>query len=719
MKYILFLFFISLSFAFNANGAADIVNKNCNPEAASCQRDVLRKFINAPVKSADREAAMAQCSVAFEECRAANGGIQQSNGRIAQMYHPANPRFIECRKDIPDPTSDGFAECMRGANKTPKRAVTNDNPTNQVVVVGPPRTCSKRFPSKCKTEAECRQNNGEWNGTACIPAQCPAGTTVDAEAPEMCNCNGAVAGVKIEAGSSQKCPSMCKPEHHQVYDPLARSCACAEGYEDRSGLGLGQCGPKISAAVPQVEECMRELQEKVASCNTAAATAVEKCNPNREALSGDDTLSTLQNLLGGVNSAVQAKNSGTGAMDNCMNAGIASTSGYYALEELRGKCDGEINSCKTSCSDATSYIAANKDKVYQQCRKKVWDQVSCMAQWATPYDVNNENTFNSQWDEVNKQPFENKIRELTTHIADNNTKCDTGTAATNRDQISNFMGDMNNSVKSAAQCQCQLSSASSGQDCSKQVGPAECALNPSLAGCAKIAGNCLDARDTSVKCVCFRNPGSEACKASQLVAAKMNPTETSGFAGTGAGNGSGTSAFGGGEASGKTETGGDIAGDLSGLNADGDYAAGTSSGAATADGGSPFGAAAGGGASGGGSGGGASADGATAVGGGGGEDEGTGKKLGGLFDVAKSALGNLFKGKAGDKGSFDGVNKNGSNYSDANGLDSKKWRPRGMVRGLAGDNELAGKFEDIWKVMNKQYKVQDQKDSFIFGGETK
>ena len=699
-----------MAFAFDASAAANIVNKNCNPEAVSCQRDVERKFSrDKEPRSPGREAAMAQCYAEFNECRAANGGIQQNSGRIAQRYHPANPDFIECRKTISDPSSDDFTDCMVSRTK-PKREVAEKAPPI-VEVVAPARPCSKTFPRSCKTGPECLASNGTWDGSKCKEAQCPEGTTQDKDKPEYCNCNNAAAGIVIEAGTQQKCPSSCLAADNKFYDPLARGCACNEGFEDRAGTG--RCVSKTAPPPPTSVECLREFQEKVTSCNSSASTAVDKCDPNRSS-GGDDSLGVLQNLLGGVAGSVQAKNAGSGAMDNCMNAAIASSSGYYALEEMRGTCDGEITTCKTSCSDATSYINANKDRVFQLCRRKAFEDNANSTNF--PYNGVSENVFNADWERMHKPELESQVQQMQTNITDNKTKCDSGTAVSNRDQISNFMDDMNSSVKSANQCQCQLGSGSSGSDCAKQAGPAECAANPSLAGCVSATANCLNPNDISAKCVCFRNPNSNDCKTAQLAAAKVNPTEVSGFAG--GGSTAAGSNLGGDSSSGKTEAGGDIAGDLSGLNADGEFAS-SASGSATTDGGSPFGAAAGGGASGGGSaGGGASADGATTAGGGG-DDEGTGKKLGGLFDVAKSALGNLFKGKAGDKGSFDGVNKNGSNFSDTNGLDSKKWRPRGMVRGLAGDTELAGKFEDIWKVMNKQYKVQDQKDTFIFGGGTK
>lgn len=715
MKYFLFLFCISMGFSESAFSEW-ASNKACAPGMQKCMRDYSAKY-GRSFESPSAKAALAQCNVQYEECATANGVIKQDNGSYAQLYHPANPDFIACKKKIDDSNSDAFRACMKSrgpgiVKQTPKPEPTyQGGELREIQVVGR-APCSKRYPGACKTEETCLRNNGEWNGTKCIAARCPEGTTINSDQPEMCQCNGEVAGVQIEAGTAQQCPKSCVASEHKVYDPLARGCACVEGYADRSGLG--RC---VSTAdpTPKVDECIRELQAKVTSCNSAASTAVDKCDPKREGGSGEDSLTAIQNLLGAGAGAVQAKNAGTGAMDNCMNAAIASSSGYYAIEELRGKCDGEINTCKTSCSDAGSFISANKDRVYQECRKKLWTEVECVVPGATPWDISRgEPGFNEQYDRVNKAAFESQVQQMQKSIADNNTKCETGTAVTNRDKMTDFMNDMNTSVKSANQCQCQLGS--SGQDCSKQVGPAECTVNPNLPGCAQSTANCLSASDTSQKCVCFRNPNSNECKSIQEANnGKVNSTEVSSFAGGGSAPTGG--GIGGSGTSGKTATG-DVAGDLSGLGPNGETLAGGVSGSATADGGSPFGAATGSNPGGGAGPGGGSADGATGATDG--EDDGTGKKsLGGLFDVAKSALGNLFKKGTGDKNGFDGVNKNSLNGSNNSALDSKKWRPRGLVRGLAGDTEIAGKHEDIWKVMNKQYKVQDQKDSFIFGGEKK
>lgn len=489
--------------------------------------------------------------------------------------------------------------------------------------------------------------------------------------------------------------------------------ACAPGMQKCMRDYAAKYGAKNlnNTKAPTAAECLRELQEKVTSCNAAASTAVDKCDSKREVGEGTDSLGALQNLLGGLNGYTQAKNAGTGATDNCVNAGLASSTGYYALEKLRSKCDGEISTCKTSCTDANSFIAANKERVYQQCRKKAFDENRNSTNF--PYNGVAEETFNSDWDGTNKALFDGQIQEMQAKITDNNAKCETGTAVTNRDKMSDFMTDMNNSVKSASQCQCRLGS--SGQDCSNPVGPSECAANPNLAGCAQATLNCLSVNDNSPKCICFRNPNSNECKnIKQANNVKVNSTDASSFAGVG-GTGGSTGAVGG--VSGNTEVGAVNVGDLSGLGSDGEAIGANASGTATADGGSPFGTAAGGAGMGSGSGGGG-ADGAPATEANG-EEESSSKKIGGLFNVAKSALGNLFKKGKDDKGTYNPVTGKYIDGANNSGLDSKKWRPRGMVRGLAGDIEIAGKFEDIWKVMNRQYKIQDQKDTFLFGGEKK
>jgi len=656
----------------------------------------------------------------YQMCLRANGivrvernvsGSDDKSKTDARICNAANPLCSKCiglyGSGDAKSARTKITECVqREENKQrqaqrpkPKSEPTINGGQLQEVRITAQAPCSKTNPRHCKTVTACEANNGVWNGEACAAAPCPEGTTPDPRDSKYCVCNTEMTPHSIERGSSQQCPAMCKAEDHKQYNTGERSCVCTAGYEDRTGLGI--C-VSTAAPAPQVAACIQELQDKITACNTASTVAVDKCDPSRK--SGDgDTLDALQGLLKGASTAGSA-------VGNCGQAAVAGTTGYYAIEELRGKCDTEISACKTSCSDATAFINANKDRVYQECRAKAWADQECAAPWATPYRSFTEPAFNDEWDGVNKAPFDQQIQAMQTSITDYNSKCEAGgTADSNRDKMTYFMDDMNSAFKSAKQCECQLGS---GGNCDNQVGPAECAGNPSLPGCSLIGVNCLSATDNSPKCVCFKNPNSDECKNIKQTNnnQKINSADVSSFAGIG-GSTPGVSGFTG-DTSGKT---GDVnVGDLSDLGADGEAIG--ASGTVTADAGSPFGAAAGGGGAGAGGGSGGGVDGATAATSE--EDESTGKKLGGLFDVAKSALGNLFKKGKDDKGTYDPVTGKYIDGANANSLDSKKWRPRGMVRGLAGNNtEIGGKFEDIWKVMNKQYKVQDQKDSFIFGGE--
>lgn len=660
----------------------------------------------------------------YQLCLRANGVVRVErnvSGRgdksktDARICNAANPVCSKCiglyGSGDAKSARTKITECIKREDEKQSQQAQQPKPKPKaepkIASVTPLAPCSKTNPRNCTTMATCETNNGVWDGQACAAAPCPSGTTPDPSDSKYCVCDNEANPYSIERGSSQQCPAMCKAEDHKIYNIVARGCVCTGGFEDRTGLGI--CVSN-AAPQPQVAACIQELQDKVTSCNTASAAAVDKCDPKRKS-SGGDGLDALQTLLQGATVV------GGGAADNCGRAAVAGSTGYYAIEELRGKCDTEINTCKTSCEAATQYLHGNKDRIYQKCRAKAWDDHQCAAPSATPYRSFTEDAFNIEWDGVNKALFEQQIQQMQTSITDYNSRCESGgTADSNRDKMTGFMDDMNTAFKGASQCECQLNPGSS--NCANQVGPAECAGNPSLPGCAQATVNCLSATDTSPKCICFKNPNSEECKKIQQGNnLKINSTNVSSFAGVGGGFGG--SGSGSGDVSGKTEPGNVNVGDLSGLGADGEVIGANASGTATADGGSPFGTAAGGGGSaGGGSTGGGGASGATAAEANG-EDETTGKKIGGFFDVAKSALGNLFKKGKDDKGTYDPVTGKYIDGANANGLDSKKWRPRGMVRGLAGDTEIAGKFEDIWKVMNRQYKIQDQKDTFLFGGEKK
>lgn len=683
-------------------------NKTCAPLIQNCMKEYQQKYVSRYNTPAAKDA-IGRCNAIYRECGNDNGVIMQSGGSYAQMYHPQNPTFLQCKKKIDDISSDAFSQCMKNGGQVRNVPTPTPKPTSEIIVNAPVRSCGKEYPSKCTTQETCAAANGVWSGTACAIAPCPSGTTPDRDTGlgNTCKCDND-ANFAIERGTEQQCPSMCRAEEHKVYNVVARGCICAGGYRDPSGLGV--CVASETPAQPSTAgmECLRELQEKATACNAAATTAVDKCDPKRNE-GGNDTIGTLQSLL--QSGALRA----TGAADNCAQAAVAGSTGYYALEELRNKCDTEINSCKTSCTDATSFINANKDRVYQECRKKQWtyytgNGFSCRFDNPFPLAFT-EDAWNAEWDQVNKSEFDRQIQQMQTGVAQNNTKCDSGTAVTNRSKMTDFMNDMDTAYRSASQCECQLSSG--GTNCNNLVGPKDCAIDPTLPGCTTVKMNCLSATDNSPKCVCFRNPNSDECKNIRAAAVAVKPNSNiNGFAGSG--GMAPTNGFG--ETSGSGSNSGVTInpGDLNGMDSN-EIAAGDASGTSTADAVTPFAAASGSGAPGAGGNFGSGESNAAAAD----RESSLNSKIGGMFNTAKGALGNLLGGKKNNSETAKYGSGNGSGL-DANGnpMDPTKWRPRGkMIRGLASGSEtaIAGKFEDIWKVMNRQYKVQDQKDSFIFG----
>ncbi|MCM2354068.1 MAG: hypothetical protein NDI63_10680 [Pseudobdellovibrio sp.] len=604
--------------------------------------------------------------------------------------------------------ADAAAKRAAAKKERTKTTKTKKEETPRKTVVATPSTaCTEEAPHRCATKETCEEKHGVWDGRACAIAPCIVGTTPDSRSPILCSCDDE-GNHSVQRGTDQICPNACRGGDHKVYDSENRSCVCADGYRDTAGLGgAGVCVADATPAQPSTAaaECLREMQEKVNSCNSAASTAVDQCNPDRKE---DDTLGALQTLLQGATGAAM------GASQNCAQAAVAGSTGYYALDELRGKCDTEISSCKTSCGDATSYISANKERVYQECRKKQWvyytgNGFTCRLD--NPYPLAfTEDAWNAEWDKDNKAAFDQQVQQMQNNVATNNTKCETGTAVTNREKMSNYMTDMDNTFKSASQCECQLTAG--GSNCTNQVGPKDCSADPTLPGCANAQVNCLNPSDNSPRCICFRNPNSDECKSVASNVKQINSNSNlSGFAGPG-----GSSGFGGvGEVSGGSDkTGVGInPGDLSELKSN-EVTAMNASGTTTADASSPFGAANGRGGSPGVNGNFGSGENSV----GGDAESSAESRIRGMFNSAKGALGNLFGGSKKNNNETSGYGF-GSGGLDANGnpIDAKKWRPGKMIRGLASgsDTEIAGKFEDIWKVMNRQYKVQDQKDSFIFG----
>ena len=557
--------------------------------------------------------------------------------------------------------------------------------------------CSSQSLHACKTQYFCIKEGGHWDylSESCKRATCHFGTTADMANPEKCLCNGETYAYVDRGNFLQSCPIRCQATENKSYDFLARKCVCNDNFTMATD---GSCVANRPAQVaPNVSECWRELAEKAAACETAANTAVTKCDSSER-----DSLGAIQDLLSGTSGS---------ASENCERAATAGTSGYHHFEDTRSACDEKINLCKTGCGDATTYLNANKERVYNACRDRAY-QAEVNAGPALPPD-----RFNSMWDRDNKANLDAQFQSLLTSIESSRATCETGTAAKNREKLTTAMNEMNSASKSANQCVCQLGSTSA--DCNSVKGPADCSDDPTLPGCAKVVDNCFDTNNVSLKCICFRHPESAQCRGSSpSINVKVNEGEASSFAGPKGvtdtrGNSAEVSNMAAGQATEGTSnvsvsknsiinaetelalpavTSGSAVGSVESAK---DEKPVTSPAASTGGGNALRNR---------------NPSAPTAK-----VENGVVRKLGGFFDTAKSAIGGMFK-KRSDTRETDEY-RDGSDPNQ--GFDSRKFRPRGMVRGVASDSVFAGKHEDIWKVMNKQYKVQDQKDNFIFDTDKK
>lgn len=561
------------------------------------------------------------------------------------------------------------------------------------------------------TQALCTEEGGQWNSSGqCL---CLAGDTQKV-IPFDEKANQYIASCPRLQALAENCESdYGVGGTFYTGDSVDKQgrCVCENQKEfltspNESFFGKSKCSTQTKAEEQSpVDQCLAELKEKVDSCSSASTNAVNKCDSENKSTNGD-TITSLQQALGGATAVMQ----NSGAADACMNASIVGSTGYYALDALRNKCDDEIKTCKNDCSSAIEFINANKFAVYERCKASAVQSNIDLDSLGGSTDTSNTESLKEQYDIENKAKFAEQIQQMLETANEKNSVCESGPAVSNKEKLLKLMDTADNAVKSAGQCTCQLSSNNGGTDCSNVPGPAQCALNPYLKGCSQATINCLSPQDQSPKCVCFKNPNGELCKNyANSLAKSSGGSGISGFAGF---NQNPFQPSTDSSLKGQQQ---DMNTDLSGLDLN-EARKGTSD-TVTADIGSPFGAATpsgspGGGAGPGGSGSGESTNNANS------DSDGTEKKgISGLFQTAKGALSSLFSGKTGNQNSSTNFKENYNRGANDNLLgQANKWRPRGSIRGIAGhDSDIGGKFEDIWKVMNKQYKVQDQKDNFIIG----
>ncbi|MFN3455535.1 MAG: hypothetical protein ACK41T_11300 [Pseudobdellovibrio sp.] len=550
----------------------------------------------------------------------------------------------------------------------------------------------------CGTESQCRENGGNWDGGSCAQAtaMCPRDTTVITGDTQNCLC--ADGKTKVSKYGAEFCPSSCSDDG-QIFNSQSKQCECdvSKGYvliynsgmssEELYSYNGSVCIKKdnVSKSIDNQAssslKCLSGIKARVESCKTQAETAVKQCDSKSSSSTSNNIVSGLQQVLQAAPLYMQTK-AGSGAYQNCLNVGLASQTGYYALDRLKKTCSSEISKCSSSCEDVKNDLENNQQRLYDNCMNEL--KVRSQSGGSNIQSI--ENSIQAANSELEIE-VKSQLQQLAESVTESTGKCDPdGQAEENKNTLQNYMSDINNTAAQANQCQCQLSA---GSTSCEAVGPADCEKNPNLAGC----------KQATIDCSVSNPPPS--CKI-----ITDNKEVSSMIAGVGGGGGSaqttntdGVSKFAGAD---------NInLGDLSGAK--------TTSGteAVQADGGSPFGSAQGGGGGLGGGPGGGSSSGSGGPSGSSAEGSDP-KSIGGFFNTAKSALSSLF-----GNGKNSGSSLNSKTYGEENGagsaIDPSKWRPG--VRGVAAANEngIGGKFQDIWKTMSNQYKRQGLQQNFIAG----
>lgn len=688
---ILFQFFTTIVYG---EDPAFIAGKKCQQSALfPCQKEVDSKFkgnSNAPGYGQ----ALQACGFSYEACMRREGMIKQNTGGYVMMYHPDNPKFVECKKKLGSDVLSGdprFIACMNA----------------QPVAAKPPQSQPAQTSSRAPTET----------------AQPPKDT----------------------ASLEQQCKS--KGEAYTL-SPDKQYCYCASGYADLSNdiknpncvkIGGNTASQPVTVrevAMPtrsnQIPEelysCLKPLRDSVERCKKDADESANFCNlkseeAKKESLFGGSmNMNDMEKTLQIAEKGYLASKAGSGAYDMCLKAGLISNTTIFAAKQLSDKCSDRIESCTLTCKNARSLIEDYETSVKAQCARTLGQMLyeknkslglsdsEIEALLCLREEVALDKSFGPQ--------LFAEVKELSITTENATAKCDEDASQLNKNN-QKALADMNNSAKDANYCRCTVSANRKDCEQAKRVGPLECQLNPNYAGCTNLTAlNCFNNSDPQYKsmCACMTNPNSKECLEGRNKVPEVEGLGTSQFPGPGA-NGL---PYAGVNTTNSSGPSGLSSADLSGLN-DVAQKARATSGTTDVSGSSPFGGISGISSNVGGSG-------APSGSGEGGEegaataDEGgtVGRGIKSFFNTAKSSLMNAF---GGERNSAQTNSDRAAYKYDAQGNrlnpDGTRWRPKNssMVRGLANndENEFGSRSMDIWKMMNKQYGLQMHKDRFIEG----
>ncbi|UOE99927.1 hypothetical protein [Bdellovibrio reynosensis] len=238
--------------------------------------------------------------------------------------------------------------------------------------------------------------------------------------------------------------------------PVGMACSAVDAERSRPY----ECRP-VPAAAPRAPTCKEQFTKLLEECTTQLESTAYSCDEkNDQGMSSvADSASQLALMMGQQTSAsVQAACSGMANISQAANAAVAA---------YRINCSSEISTCKTVCSKAKAFVAANA-----RCLGADGQHVL--------------SAFNAQAEGEAK-------------------KCDAFTAK--MEQANQAIQNYGNTSANASQCE-ELTSGDATPT------PEFCAANPSYPSCTNLAAvDCNDPTmaSTNKVCICAKTPNDPAC----------------------------------------------------------------------------------------------------------------------------------------------------------------------------------------------------------------
>jgi hypothetical protein len=429
--------------------------------------------------------------------------------------------------------------------------------------------------------------------------------------------------------------------------------------------------PGESTATPELEACIQEAKRDSEECNSINEEVRKVCS--EEAADGRE----IRNVINAGKGAYVASKSGSGAQQECFKVGVLASGSLELIKAAKDKCDITEKACNLKCD------IKNADEFEKKCKPIAGTGAANLALYTREYD------------------------KISKTYRDGTADCkDVSDVNGGQRKLSELLSGVGNSLQASMNCMCRLSNGGSNlmtnnatgrnQDSCNIPNPADCSVDPTLAGCNAYVGIsvCTPGSGYDAKlCSCQTNPKGAGCPGGGL-SGNLVGFASGANINTAAGGGVGGDA-GFGSLAGNLKASGDV--DLSGVSGGDPMAAGNlkleETKTDTAN--SAFG---GGGTGGGGSGSGGEGGGDPTAYNTGYEESTKLFGINGLFNQAKSFMSGF--GGSGNRKNNNAAATDLKNVSGANKKPTIKmdqFRPRGMA---ASDSDLGRKNMDIWRMMN-------------------